>query len=75
MACIRYITVKGTQVESKLYNNLRDSYGENIADSIYDKVFSDEFKRDYGDWQMFPEKYADKLDENGEPIISSYSWS
>ena len=63
----------GEQVESILYNDLRDSYGERIADSIYDRIYTREFKEEFGDWQMFPEKYIDKLDKNGEPKIEAIS--
>ncbi len=65
--------VQGSPIESILYNDLRDSYGERIADSIYDRIYTREFKEEFGDWQMFPEKYIDKLDKNGEPKIEAIS--
>lgn len=74
MACVRYLKsgIDGN-VESKLYNDLRDSYGDYIADDIYDMVYSTEFAASFGDWRNFPNKFKDVLDKNGELKIEAIS--
>ena len=70
MACVRYLKsgVDG-YTESKLYNDLRDSYSDYVADHVYNLVYSDEFSKSFGEWRTFPEKFKNKLDKNGEPRI------
>jgi hypothetical protein len=66
MACIKKYYTKDGQ-ESKLFNELRDRFGENRAEEIYLKVHTPAFKTWFGDWEN--NKGSQGIDENGEPQI------
>jgi len=73
MGCIRYIIPKvgpkrGQSVESQLFNNLVKMYDETTADELYGNIFTEKFKRVFGDWETHKEEWKDQLDQNGEPL-------
>jgi len=74
MPCIRLFKAtigpnKGNDVQSILYDQLAEDYSESEADIIYNRLFTEEFKNLFGDWQFAPSSFDKKLNENGEPLI------
>lgn len=66
MACVKkYFAPDGT--ESSVFNNLRDVFGENVAEVVYLMLHTDEFKNWYGDWVNG--KTDNPLTESGEPAL------
>jgi len=73
MGCVRFITPKigphkGKRIRSELYNDLFSKYGGRVADDVYGNIFSEGFKRSFGDWEIHKDKWKHKLDKNGEPL-------
>lgn len=73
MGCIRYIIPKvgpkrGQRVESQLYSNLSKMYDETTADELYGNIFTEKFKRIFGDWETHREEWKNQLDQYGEPL-------
>lgn len=66
------INKDGRMVESILFTNLLSSgLKRKDAISVYTKIFTSSFKREYGDWEYSPETYKGELDINGQPSIES----
>ena len=55
---------------SLLYKSYIDlGYSEIEAKNLVSEVYTDEFKKWFGDWQNDPENSSKVVDENGEPMV------
>src|SRR6056297_2792247 len=55
--------------QSKLYSDLYDAYGHEIALKMYSHVRIPSFKSWFGDWENNPEGSSKAVDSNGEPLV------
>ena len=68
MTC-RLITspVSGEQIQSNFYNSLRNRFGEDKANDLFDTSLSKEYTFKYGSW--LNNTSVLNIDSNGEPIL------
>lgn len=74
MASCRLVTINEEEVTSKTWDDIRKEVGNDaLADELYLKIDTPEFKKWFGNWNTSPEQSSKVVNELGEPLLLYHS--